>query len=229
MEEKKKIKHIAIIMDGNRRWAKDKGLPSFEGHKKGYEKLKEVGQWMLDRKVKILTVYAFSTENWKRSKQEVDYLMDLFRKALKQEVREFNKKGFKTQVLGRLEGLAPDLQKMAKQAMELTKNNKKGILNLCVNYSGRTEIVDAVNKALGKGIKIIDEKSIEKNLYSAGLPDPDLIIRTSGEQRLSGFLTWQSSYSELYFTQNHWPDFSEADLDRAIDWYYGRNRRFGGN
>lgn len=226
---KKKLDHIAIIMDGNRRWAKDKGLPGFEGHKKGYEKLKEVGQWMLDRNIKILTVYAFSTENWKRSKKEVDYLMDLFRKALKEEVQEFNKKGFKMQVFGQLEGLADDLQKMAKDAMELTKNNKKGILNLCINYGGRTEIVDSVNKALAKGAKKIDEKIIEDNLYSAGLPDPDLIIRTSGEQRLSGFLTWQSCYSELYFTQNHWPDFSENDLDDAIDWYFGRERRFGGN
>ena len=229
MTKEKKLNHIAIIMDGNRRWAKNKGLPTYQGHKKGYEKLKEVGQWMLDRKVKILTVYAFSTENWKRSEKEVDYLMDLFRKALTDEVQEFHKQGFKMQIFGQIEGLAIDLQKMTKDATELTKNNKKGILNLCINYGGRTEIVDAVNKALDKGAKKINEKAIENNLYSAGLPAPDLIIRTSGEQRLSNFLTWQSCYSELYFIQNHWPDFSEKDLDKAIDWYFGRDRRYGGN
>ena len=231
MPEKKKINHIAIVMDGNRRWAKKKGLPAFEGHRQGYDKLKKVGEWLLDRGVKIFTVYAFSTENWNRSKREVDYLMNLFRRALSKEIQEFNKRGIKLNVLGRISGLPKDLQKMADSAMKLTKNNRRGILNLCINYGGRMEIVDAVKNIVNQKIpaKKINEKTIENNLYFISQPDPDLIIRTSGEQRLSGFLTWQSVYSELYFTPVVWPDFSQKDLDKAIDWYYSRERRFGGN
>lgn len=228
---KKKLEHIAIIMDGNRRWAKEKGLPAFEGHLHGYDKLKNVGEWLIDRGVKIFTVYAFSTENWNRSKKEVDYLMNLFRRALSKEVQKFNQKGIRLNVIGRISGLPKDLQKMAEKAMGITKNNKRGILNLCINYGGRTEIVDAVKGIINKKISAnkIDEKIIEKNLYTSDMPDPDLVIRTSGEQRLSGFLTWQSVYSELYFIPVYWPDFSQKDLDKAIDWYYGRERRFGGN
>jgi undecaprenyl diphosphate synthase len=227
--------HIGIIMDGNRRWAKRKGLPTLKGHEKGYEMLKKVGEWCLDRGVKFLTVFAFSTENWNRSPEEVDYLMKLLKKALKDEVKEMHKKGFRINVIGRMKDLSKDLQQAVKDAVELTKDNKKGTINIALNYGGRAEIVDmakAIVKAAIQGHlspRRITEKLITNYLYTKGIPDPDLIIRTSGEQRLSGFLPWQSSYAELYFTPTCWPDFSEKELDKAIDWYLHRERRFGGS
>lgn len=218
-------------MDGNRRWAKENGLNSFEGHKRGYEKLKEVGQWCIDRDIKILSVYAFSTENWNRSKQEVKYLMKLLNKVFTDEVEKFNKKGIRIKVVGSKDKLSTEIKKNLLSAQEKTKNNKKGTLNLCFNYGGRPEIVQAVKEIVKKGLKEaeITEEIITKNTWMGEQPDPELIIRTSGEQRLSGFLTWQSVYSEFYFTKCHWPEFSEKDLDSAIQDYEKRHRRFGGN
>ncbi len=190
--------------------------------------MKKVGDWCLERGVKILTVYAFSTENWNRSKREVSYLMKLLKRALVEEIDIWHKKNIQVRVIGCISKLSKDLQKVVKDAMQLTKNNTKGIVNIAINYGGRPEIVDAVKKVIRKKIPVT-ETAISDNLYTAGLPDPDLIIRTSGEYRLSNFLTWQSAYSELLFVNKHWPEFSEKDLDEAIKEYQRRNRRYGGN
>lgn len=218
-------------MDGNRRWAKDRGLPSFEGHRQGYDKMKEVGQWCIDRGITTLTVYAFSIENWNREEAEVNYLMDLLHKAVTTEVEEFNKRGIRLRIIGTRERLSEKLVKAITEAEERTRENTQGTLNICLNYGGRLEIVDAVKKIVAQGIPVdqITEKTISENIWLAGQSDPDLIIRTSGEQRLSGFLTWESVYSEFLFIDKHWPAFFEADLDAAIDDYNNRHRRFGGN
>lgn len=223
-------KHIGIIIDGNRRWARAHGLPTLYGHKKGYAKLKDVADWCFDRGVKILTCYVFSTENWNRSKREVSYLMRLLKKALTTDLPELQKKDVRLKISGRRDDsrMPKDLREAIAKAEEATKNNKRGILNLALNYGGRVEIVEAVKKIIKQGLtpEKITEETIEQNLYTAGLPDPDLIIRTS-EQRLSGFLLWQSSYAELYFIPKYWPDFSEKDLDEALEEYDKRQRRFG--
>ena len=230
-EETKTIPyHIGIIMDGNRRWARDKGLPTLEGHRRGYNKLKKVGKWCKERGVKIVTLWAFSTENWKRSEKEVDYLMNLFKFALSDgEVNELNKDGIRLQVIGQKERLSEKLQELIKKAEERTKDNKEGILNLAISYGGRVDVLEAVKKMIEKGIppQEVSEEMIDQNLWTAGLPDPDLIIRTSGELRTSGFLIWQAAYAELYFCKNHWPDFSEKDLDEALADYARRQIRFG--
>ncbi|MFA6919077.1 MAG: polyprenyl diphosphate synthase [Patescibacteria group bacterium] len=225
------IKHLGIIMDGNRRWAKDNNLPPFEGHRRGYDKMKEAGQWCIDRGIDILTVYAFSTENWNRSQEEVSYLMDLLHFALTQEVPKFTEIGIRLRVIGSRDRLSDKLREAIDQAEEATKDNSKGTLNIALNYGGRLEIVEAMKKALAGGIKPqeLSEKDISDNIWTAGQSDPDLIIRTSGEQRLSNFLTWQSVYSELLFVKCHWPAFSEKDLDEAIEEFNRRTRRFGGN
>ncbi|HLD28626.1 MAG TPA: polyprenyl diphosphate synthase, partial [Patescibacteria group bacterium] len=201
-----------------------------EGHRRGYQKAKQVGDWCLERGIQILTVYAFSTENWKRSKVEVNFLMNILEEALTKDLAEFIDKGIRLRIIGDSLGLSQKLQQVIDIAQQKTKDNKKGDLNIAVNYGGRLEIVEAVKKITRKKISPvkINEQLIADNLWTAGQPDPDLIIRTSGEQRLSGFLTWQSVYSELYFTPKHWPDFIENDLDKAIDNFQKRDRRFGG-
>lgn len=221
--------HIAVIMDGNRRWAKEKGLPTLEGHRKGYGTVKKVAQWCLDRNIKILTVFAFSTENWNRSKKEVNYLMNLLKCGLRNDVNVFDKKNIRLNVLGRIEGLPKGLQKEIKRAVAKTKNNTKAVLNLAINYGGRAEIVDTVKQIIDKKIpaKDITESIIAQNLYTKDILDPDLIIRTSGEMRASGFLPWQGAYSELHFCKTYWPDFSEADFDEALNEFNKRQRRFG--
>ncbi len=219
--------HLAIIIDGNRRWARSKGLPSLEGHQKGFDKVNEIGEYCLKRGIKILTFYCFSTENWNRSKAEVTYLMRLLGKAFtKENIKRFNNRGVKMQVIGQKQRLPKSLQKKIEKAEKETKNNKKGILNLAISYGGKPEIVQAVKNILKKGL-LITEKSINNNLWTKGLPDPDIIIRTGGEKRLSNFLTWQSTYSELYFPKKYWPDFTEKDLDKALKEYSMRKRRFG--
>lgn len=222
-------KHIAIIMDGNRRWARERGLPALEGHRRGYAVVKKVAQWCLDKGVKVLTVWAFSTENWNRSKREVNYLMNLLRYGLRNDVNIFNKKKIRLNVLGRIEELPKGLQKEIRRAIEKTKNNTKGVLNLAINYGGRAEIIDAVKQIIKKGLPAarITELLIAQNLYTKSMPDPDLIIRTSGEMRISGFFPWQGAYSELYFCKTYWPDFSEKDLQAALDEFQRRRRNFG--
>jgi len=224
---KSKIKHLGIIMDGNRRWATTRRLPSFEGHRAGYKKIEDVLRWCRDAGIKILTLYAFSTENWQRSKKEVDFLMKLFYLALTKDIKKLHKNKVCVRVIGREEGLSKKLQQAIKKAEALTKNNTAAILNLAINYGGRLELVDAFNKILKNPPKEITEDLISQNIYTADLPDPDLIIRTSGERRLSEFLTWQSAYSEFYFIKRHWPEFSKEDFDDALNDFANRQRRFG--
>ena len=214
-------------MDGNRRWATTRRLPFFEGHRAGYKKIEDVLRWCRDAGIKILTLYAFSTENWQRSKKEVDFLMKLFYLALTKDIKKLHKNKVCVRVIGREEGLSKKLQQAIKKAEALTKNNTAAILNLAINYGGRLELVDAFNKILKNPPKEITEDLISQNIYTADLPDPDLIIRTSGERRLSEFLTWQSAYSEFYFIKRHWPEFSKEDFDDALNDFANRQRRFG--
>lgn len=222
-------RHIGFIMDGNRRWARGRGLPTFEGHWRGYEKIKEVGDWCLKRGIKHVTVFAFSTENWKRSKEEVDYLMQLMHRALTNELHEFDRRGIKLKIIGRRDDLPSNVREAATLAEEHTANNNEGILYIALNYGGRAEIVDAIKTMLTAKVEPskIDESLVRHFLYAPEAPDLDLIIRTSGEQRLSGFMLWHSVYSELYFITKHWPEFSEENLDLALAWYKDRQRRFG--
>lgn len=224
-----KLKHLAIILDGNRRWAKGKGLPTFMGHKAGYERIKDVCKWCIKRDIKVLTVYAFSTENWNRSKKEVKYLMTLLNKTFSEDAEEFNKLGLKVNVIGSRDRISSQIKKNIEKTEKETKNNKKMVLNICFNYGGRLEIVEAVKKIIKEGIEAeqVSEELINKYIWFKGQPEPDLIVRTSGEKRLSGFLTWTSVYSELYFPSCFWPDFDEKELDKAIKEFERRNRRFG--
>ncbi len=220
-----KLNHLAIIMDGNRRWARKRGLPAFKGHVFGRKTLKKALQWCIENKIKYLTVYAFSTENWKRPKIEVSFLMNFLSKVLQEEVDELHKEKIRMRISGRKEGFPKKIQELIKKAEKLTKNNKKATLQVCLNYGGRSEIIDAVKKI--SKIKQVTEKIIQKHLYNPDIPDPDLIIRTGGEMRLSNFLIWQSVYSELYFTQTLWPDFSKKEFNKIIKDFYNRQRRFG--
>lgn len=226
----KNINHLAIIMDGNRRWAKDRGMQSWQGHEAGYERLKTIGEACLKRDIKILTVFAFSTENWKRSGEEVGFLMGLFEKALTKELDFFHSKNIRLRILGRRENLNPKLTTLIDEAERKTADNESFTLALCINYGGRTELVDALKRTIEDGLSAedISENSISERLYWPGMPDPDLIIRTSGEERLSGFLPWQGVYSELYWCKKHWPDFDEIELDKAITEFESRKRRYGG-
>lgn len=223
--------HLGLIIDGNRRWARKRGLPTLMGHEAGYQKIKEVGDWCLERGIKVVTIYTFSYENWKRSKQEVNYLMKLILRALVDEIDYFIERGIRLKLIGRENGLSKEVVAGKKLAEKKTSKNKKALLNLAVNYTGRLEIVDAVKNIVKNKIPAgkINESVLSDNMYTAGMPDPDLIIRTSGEQRLSGFLTWQAVYSELYFCKKLWPDFSKRDFNTALNEYVKRKRRFGGN
>ena len=222
--------HLGIIMDGNRRWAREKGLPVLEGHRRGAKRLKEIGGITLEKGIKVLTVFAFSTENWKRSKMETNYLMQILKQFLNVEnVKELNQKGVRLNIIGEKERLPAKLQKRIEEVEKITSTNKKGILNLAVSYGGRSEIIQAIKKIIREKVSPdkIDEDLINENLWTKGLPYPDLIIRTSGIKRLSNFLTWQTAYSELYFTEKYWPDFTEKELDKALTDFSLRQRRFG--
>ena len=215
--------HLAIIIDGNRRWAKERGLASFRGHKAGFDNVERIADACLERGIKILTIYCFSNENWNRSKPEVAYLMKVLELGLGKHTKKCIKDDIRLLIIGQKERLSKSLQKKIENSEQITKNNKKSILNLAISYGGRAEIVRAVSRIRGE----ITEKSISDNLWTAGQADPDFIIRTGGERRLSGFLTWQSIYSELYFTAKYWPDFTPKDLDLALENYSKRKRRFG--
>jgi len=221
--------HLAFIMDGNRRWAKKRGLNILVGHQQGYKNFKKISEECYKMGIKILTFYAFSTENWKRSKIEVSYLMNILYTALAKEAEIFKKEKIKLNVIGQVEKLPPKLRELIYKVMNETKNNKDKIMNVALSYGGRAEIVDAVKKIMKEKIPVekINEELFNKYLYTAGQPDPDLIIRTSGEQRLSGFLPWQGVYSEICFSHKLWPDFSISDLNRIIKDYQERQRRFG--
>lgn len=225
----KKPKHIAIIMDGNGRWAEARHLPRMAGHRAGTENLRRTITACVELGIPYLTIYAFSTENWKRPKDEVDGLMQILGDVLEKEVAELHKQGVRIYHLGRLEHLSKDLQKKILDAIELTKNNKQLILSIAWNYGGRDEILFAYQNLVKEGIKPEDitEELIDQHLYTKDIPDPDLVIRTSGEVRTSNFLIWQSAYSEWYFTDTLWPDFNKASLEEAINEYAKRERRFG--
>lgn len=223
------LRHLAMIMDGNRRWAKDQGLPVIEGHRAGYETLKRVGDWCIARGVETLTVYAFSTENWKRSETEVSFLMWLMEQALEKELDYFISRKIQLRILGRREGFSSRILDLIDRAEEATKDFTSMTFAICLNYGGRAELVDAVKEIVAEGMAVdaIDEQSISKRLYWSNMPDPDMIVRTSGEERLSGFLLWQSAYSELYWMKKHWPAIEERDMDLIIEEYQSRQRRFG--
>jgi len=220
-----KPKHIAIIMDGNGRWAKLKNLPRKEGHKEGAASVEAVVQTALEQNIKVLSLYAFSTENWARPKTEVNYLMQLLADTLNK-FTEDKYKDVKLVFSGRRKGLPSKILNKLDEVIQKTAGKRKLTLNLCLNYGARQEITDAVNKILAQGKTKITESDIEKNLYQ-NLPAPDLIIRTSGEERLSNFLLWQAAYSEFYFTKTLWPDFKGGDLLKALTAYTQRERRFG--
>ncbi len=221
--------HLGLILDGNRRWAKANGLPAFEGHRRGYENLKTIGKTAIKRGVKYISAYVFSTENWQRSKEEVDYLMKLLLWVAKHEVAEMNKDGIRVRFMGSRDRLSAKILRAIDEAEIKTKDNVNGTLALCLNYGGRQEIVEAFQKMTANDIatNAINEQTIADNLYQPDIPPVDLIIRTSGEQRISNFMLWRAAYSELYFTDVHWPDFNEAELDKALEEYAARHRRYG--
>lgn len=219
--------HVAIIMDGNGRWAKKRFLPRTAGHNEGAKNLKKIIEHAKNIGIKYLTVYAFSTENWKRSEDEVKALMFLFKSYLKKEEKEFNEKNVKVMISGRRDHMSKDIIEVMDHIIEKTSQNNGITLNIAFNYGGRAEIIDAINKILESDKKNIDENEFRKYLY-ADIPDPELVIRTSGEMRISNFLLWQIAYSEIYVTEKLWPEFSKEDLEQAISFFSNRERRFGG-
>jgi len=223
-------KHIAFIMDGNRRWARQHRKPSLAGHKAGYDRMVEIGLACLDFGISYVTVYAFSTENWNRSKVEVTYLMQLLTRALTKELDRFTSEGVRIRVIGEKRGLSKDILKAVKNAMEKTRELTRGEFIIALNYGARDEIVGAVNSFLKEQPRAnkISTKQLASHLYTKEIPDPDLLIRTSGELRLSNFLLWQIAYSELYFSKVYWPDFTVSELKKALTEYAKRERRFGG-
>ena len=234
MEQELLPKHIAIIMDGNRRWAKERGLDPKLGHKEGAENLKRIARYANKLGIQYLTVYAFSTENWKRTKEEVGALMLLLQKYVKDLLASSDLENIKINVIGDISKLDSTLQRSIKKVMEKTKDNTGLTLNIAFNYGGRDEIVKAMQKVGQKlqnnEIKLEDitEDLISNSLYTAGQPDPDLLIRPGGEQRISNYLLWQLAYTEFLFVSKYWPEFSEQDLEEAIKTFTSRNRKFGG-
>ncbi|MEO5886113.1 MAG: isoprenyl transferase [Anaerolineales bacterium] len=221
--------HVAIIMDGNGRWARSRGLPRLAGHKAGTENLRRIIRSTVEFGVKYLTIYAFSTENWGRPPEEVKGLMYILQDVIDHELNELHKEGVQLRHIGRLEKLNPRIQKKVLKAIELTKNNDRLILNVAFNYSGRDEIVYAIQQIIKAGIssKDVTDEMVNKHLFTAGIPDPDLIIRTSGELRLSNFLIWQAAYSEWYISPQYWPDFDKEEYRRALESFASRDRRYG--
>ncbi|KLO25045.1 MULTISPECIES: isoprenyl transferase [unclassified Marinitoga] len=221
-------KHIGIIMDGNGRWAKQRGLKRTVGHERGAKVAEDVIQWASDMGIRYLTLYSFSTENWKRPKEEVNFLFSLMVRYLESRLNKIIKENVRVRFTGRIEELPDKVYDVCKRIEEKSKNNTKIDVILAVNYGGRREIVDAVNKLILKKAEKISIEDISNNLYLPDIPDPELIIRTSGEVRISNFLLWQIAYSELYFTDVLWPDFTKEDLEKAIKDFSSRDRRFGG-
>ena len=219
-------KHLGIILDGNRRWAKEKGLAVWEGHRRGVETTKKAINWAQKKGIKTLTLFVFSTENWKRKKKEIDFLMKLAGSAINNSLKEIDKNRIRVRIIGEKTKLPKSLREQIAYIQELTKKNKAMVLNLALSYGGRAEIVEAVKNLIKKKVppEKIDEKAINENLWTS---DVDLIIRTGKEQRLSNFLLWQSAYSELYFCKKYWPEINEKDLDNALLAFSRRKRRYG--
>jgi undecaprenyl diphosphate synthase len=233
-DERVKPEHVAIIMDGNGRWAKARGLPRTAGHRAGVEALRKAVRAVGERGIKWMTVYAFSSENWSRPKSEVNDLMGLLKLFIRRDLAELHRNGVHVRVIGERDGLQPDIAELLREAEALTALNRDMTLVIAFNYGGRDEIVRAVRKiaeAARSGALSPDditEETVAASLDTADIPDPDLVIRTSGEQRLSNFLLWQAAYAELVFAPCYWPDFGSADLDRALETFHARERRFGG-
>jgi undecaprenyl diphosphate synthase len=223
-------RHIGIIMDGNGRWARRRGRPASFGHRAGVRAIKRVLDACEKLGVNVLSIYAFSTENWSRPRTEVRALMRLFHETMLREIDEMHQRGVRIVFSGRADDLSPRMRDRIAEAVNRTAANKNGVLNVCLNYGGRAEIVDAVKKLLADGVPAdqVDEAAIASRLYNPDLPDPDLIIRTAGERRVSNFLLWQSAYSEMLVSETLWPDFDEKDLRAALADYASRVRRFGG-
>lgn len=222
--------HVAIIMDGNGRWARDRGLPRLMGHRAGTDNIHNVVDEFKEYGIPYLTLYAFSTENWGRPEKEVMGLFQILEEIIDREIQALHKEGVRVLHLGKLEGLSPSLAEAVKRGLELTKNNTKMTLSIAFNYGGRREILDALRRIITDGVSAeeLDEALFCRYLYTAGLPDPDLIIRTAGEMRLSNFLIWQAAYSEYYCTPTYWPDFNKEEIRKALLAYSQRKRRFGG-
>jgi undecaprenyl diphosphate synthase len=227
--EQKIPNHIVLFPDGNRRWAKEKGLPSLEGHKKGYENLLVFSDWCKSKGVKVLTAFGFSTENWKRTPEEVSYLMKLLEAGLVSNLERYKQDGVCVRIIGQRDPLPKSLKEVIAKTEESTKNNDKLFLNLAISYGGRWDILEAAKKIIKEGIDPdkIDEKVFEDHLSTSGLPAPDFIIRPGGEKRMSNFVLWQGAYSELYFSDKMWPEFSEQDFNEALQEFDRRARRFG--
>jgi undecaprenyl diphosphate synthase len=223
-------RHVGIIMDGNGRWARKRNRPHSFGHRAGVRAIKRVMYGCEELGVEVLSVYTFSTENWSRPRAEVKYLMRLFHEAFRRELDEIHERGIRVLVSGRRAELSPAMQRQIADAEARTAANRSGVLNVCLNYGGRAELVDAVRSIVASGARPedVDEHLIASRLYHPDLPDPDLIVRTAGESRISNFLLWQSAYSEIHVTDTLWPDFDIQDLERAIRDYQSRTRRFGG-
>lgn len=221
--------HVAIIMDGNGRWAESRGLARFEGHKAGTENLRQIIKTSVEFGVKHLTIYAFSTENWGRPKEEVNGLMTILETVIDRELKELNAEGVRICHIGRLEAMPKRVRNKVEHAVQLTQKNDRLILNVAWNYGGRDEIVHAIQEIVREGttVELVTEELVSQHMYTQCSPDPDLIIRTSGEMRLSNFLIWQSAYSEWYATATLWPDFNKDEFQKAIDAYGQRKRRFG--
>jgi undecaprenyl diphosphate synthase len=223
-------RHIGIIMDGNGRWARRRGHPASFGHRAGVRAIKRVLEGCEQLGVKVLSVYAFSTENWARPRAEVRALMRLFHETMQREIEEMHRRGVRIVVSGRRDELSSRMRERIDEAIARTADNRNGVLNVCLNYGGRAEIVDAVKRVVADGVRPeeVDERAIARRLYNPDLPDPDLIIRTAGEHRVSNFLLWQSAYAEMLVTDTLWPDFDLDDLKAALADYASRVRRFGG-
>ena len=223
-------RHIAIIMDGNGRWAHQRGLSRQAGHRAGTENIRRAIETFTRYEVQVLTLFAFSTENWSRPRREVNFLIRLIDRFINRELKALDDNGGRLRHLGSLEPLSPPLRQRVERAVERTKGNSRITVNIAFNYGGRQEIVDAVRRIVAEGIPVeqIDEDLIASYLYTADLPDPDLVIRTAGEMRLSNFLLWQAQYAEYYATPVYWPDFDEEEMERALKEYSQRQRRFGG-
>jgi undecaprenyl diphosphate synthase len=222
-------RHVAIIMDGNRRWARGRDLPELDGHAAGVEAIREVLRHAVRRALPVLTLYAFSRENWARSDDEVRGLFSLLEAAIRSETAELRANGVRVRLLGRLDELPPETRQSIEAALDETADGTRLLLNIAFNYAGRTELVDAFRRLAASGVapEAIDEAAISAALYTSGVPDPDLVIRTGGEQRLSNFLVWQAAYAELYTTEILWPDFGPEAFDGALLEYARRTRRFG--
>jgi len=227
-------KHVAVIMDGNGRWARMRRLPRVAGHRAGIESVRDIIETSARLGLKVLTLYAFSAENWKRPRQEVRTLMSLLKEYLRRELKNVHKNNIKFQAIGRIQELEPSVRAELRRAMRLTQNNDGMLLNVALNYSGRAEIVDTFNRIFhelrqnGHKQSPVNEELISQFLYTSGIPDPDLLIRTSGEMRISNFLLWQIAYSEIYITPTYWPDFRRKHLLEALLEYQQRDRRYGG-